>query len=178
MYPSNEAPLAPPAAPSRALMLLETRALPELGAIAGFVLLIACTNLANLMLARASSREREIAIRLALGASRGRLIRQLIAESFLLAVAGAGLGLLLSRALSQFLVSLISTERNRAFVDLAPDWRVLGFTFGLAVLTCFLFGLAPALRATRGGPSEALKTDGRGSTACSGLDQGQMPRTT
>jgi putative ABC transport system permease protein len=134
-------------------------------AIAGFVLLIACTNLASLMLARASSRAREIAIRLALGASRGRLIRQLMAESFLVAATGAGLGLLLSRVLGGFLVSLISTERNRAFLDLAPDWRVLGFTLGLAVLTCFLFGLAPALRATRTGPSEALKAGVRGNTA-------------
>jgi len=134
-------------------------------AIAGFVLLIACANLASLMLARASSRSREIAIRLALGASRGRLIRQLMAESFLVAATGAGLGLLLSRVLGGFLVSLISTERNRAFLDLAPDWRVLGFTLGLAVLTCFLFGLAPALRATRTGPSEALKAGVRGNTA-------------
>jgi putative ABC transport system permease protein len=134
-------------------------------AIAGFVLLIACANLASLMLARASSRAREIAIRLALGASRGRLIRQLMAESFLIAATGAGLGLLLSRVLGGFLVSLISTEQNRVFVDLAPDWRVLGFTLGLAVLTCFLFGLAPALRATRTGPSEALKAGVRGNTA-------------
>ncbi|MGH9642160.1 MAG: FtsX-like permease family protein, partial [Terriglobales bacterium] len=108
---------------------------------------------------------REIAIRLSLGASRGRLIRQLMAESFVLAATGAVLGLLLSRALSKFLVTLISTERNRAFLDLAPDSRVLGFTLGLAVLTCFLFGLAPALRATRTGPSEALKAGGRTNTA-------------
>jgi putative ABC transport system permease protein len=134
-------------------------------AIAGFVLLIACTNLASLMLARASSREREIAIRLALGASRGRLIRQLMAESFLVAAAGAAIGLVLSNSVGRFLVSLISTTQNQVFVDLAPDWRVLGFTLGLAVLTCFLFGLAPALRATRTGPSEALKAGGRGNTA-------------
>jgi predicted permease len=134
-------------------------------AIAGFVLLIACTNLASLMLARASAREREIAIRLALGASRGRLIRQLMAESFLLAATGAGLGLLLSQSLGKFLVSLITTQQNRVFVDLAPDWRVLGFTLGLAILTCFLFGLAPALRATGNGSAEVLKAGGRGNTA-------------
>ncbi|MGA7925933.1 MAG: ABC transporter permease [Candidatus Sulfotelmatobacter sp.] len=134
-------------------------------AIAGFVLLIACTNLASLMLARASSRAREIAIRLALGASRGRLIRQLMAESFLAAAAGAGLGLLLSHSLGRFLVSLISTQQDRAFLDLAPDWRVLSFTFALAILTCFLFGLAPALRATRNGSAEVLKAGGRGNTA-------------
>jgi predicted permease len=134
-------------------------------AIAGFVLLIACTNLASLMLARASSREREIAIRLALGASRGRLIRQLMAECFLLAATGAAIGLVLSKSVGKFLVSLISTGQNRAFVDLTPDYRVLGFTLGLAILTCFLFGLAPALRATRTGSAEALKAGGRGNTA-------------
>jgi predicted permease len=134
-------------------------------AIAGFVLLIACTNLASLMLARASAREREIAIRLSLGASRGRLIRQLMAESFLLAATGAAIGLALSNSVGKFLVSLIRTEQNRVFVDLTPDWRVLGFTLGLAVLTCFLFGLAPALRATRNGSAEVLKAGGRGNTA-------------
>jgi putative ABC transport system permease protein len=134
-------------------------------AIAGFVLLIACTNLASLMLARASSREREIAIRMALGASRGRLIRQLLAESFLVAAAGSAIGLVLSNSVGRFLVSLISTTQNRVFVDLAPDWRVLAFTAGLAILTCFLFGLAPALRATRTGSALALKAGGRGNTA-------------
>ncbi|HWY46419.1 MAG TPA: ABC transporter permease, partial [Bryobacteraceae bacterium] len=134
-------------------------------AIAGFVLLIACTNLASLMLARARAREREIAIRLSLGASHGRLIRQLMAESFLLAASGAMIALVLSNALGKFLVSLISTEQNRVFVDLTPDWRVLGFTLGLAVLTCLLFGLAPALRATRDGSAEVLKAGGRGNTA-------------
>ncbi len=134
-------------------------------AIAGFVLLIACTNLASLMLARASSREREIAIRLALGASRGRLIRQLMAESFLVAATGSAIGLVLSNFVGKFLVSLISTTQNHVFVDLVPDWRVLGFTLALAILTCFLFGLAPALRATRSGSAEALKAGGRGNTA-------------
>jgi predicted permease len=134
-------------------------------AIAGFVLLIACTNLASLMLARASSRAREIAIRLSLGASRGRLIRQLIAESFLLAATGAVIGLVLSNSVGKFLVSLISTGQNRVFVDLTPDWRVLGFTLGLAVLTCLLFGLAPAQRATRNGSAEVLKAEGRSNTA-------------
>ena len=134
-------------------------------AIAGFVLLIACTNLASLMLARASSRAREIAIRLSLGASRGRLIRQLIAESFLLAATGGAIGLVLSNSVGKFLVSFISTGQNRVFVDLSPDWRVLGFTLGLAVSTCFLFGLAPALRATRNGSAEVLKAGGRGNTA-------------
>jgi putative ABC transport system permease protein len=134
-------------------------------AIAGFVLLIACTNLASLMLARASARQREIAIRLSLGASHARLIRQLMAESFLLAATGAAIALVLSNSLGKFLVSLISTEQNRVFVDLTPDWRVLGFTLGLAVVTCLVFGLAPALRAARDGSAEVLKAGGRGNTA-------------
>ena len=133
--------------------------------IAGLVLLIACANLANLMLARASAREREIGIRLSLGASRGRLIRQLFSESLLLAAVGAALGAALAQGLSRFLVAYLSTQGNRVFVDLHLDWRVLGFTAAVAVLTCVLFGLAPALRATRVAPVEILKSHGRGMTS-------------
>ncbi len=134
-------------------------------AIAGLVLLIACANLANLMLARASAREKEIAVRLALGASRGRLIRQLLSESLLLAVGGAVSGILLARLLSRVLVAMISTESDSMFLDLSTDYRVLGFTAALAVLTCILFGLAPALRATKSSPASAMRANGRGLTA-------------
>lgn len=134
-------------------------------AIAGMVLLIACANLANLMLARASAREREIALRLALGASGSRLIRQLLAESLLLAGIGAALGAFLARALSEFLVSFLSTESSTVFLDLGADWRVLGFTAGLAILTCVLFGLMPALRTIRVDPGSAMKAGSRGMTA-------------
>ncbi len=133
-------------------------------AIAGLVLLIACANLANLMLARASVREREIAVRMALGASRANLIRQLLVESLLLASIGAVVGALLAQALSRFLIAFLSTEGNPLFVNLTADWRVLAFTTGLALLTCILFGLTPALRATRGTPSAAMKAGGRGLT--------------
>src|SRR5690242_10060408 len=133
--------------------------------IAGLVLLIACANLANLMLARASVREREIAVRLAIGASRLRLIRQLLSESLLLAAIGAGLGVLLAAELSRFLVLFLSTQDNPLFVDLATDWRILAFTIGLAVLTCVLFGLAPAVRATRTAPADALKSTSRSTTS-------------
>jgi predicted permease len=134
-------------------------------AIAALVLLIACANLANLMLARASSREREVAVRLAMGASRSRLLRQMFVESLLLAVIGAALGAGLANLLSRFMVAFISTQGSPLFMDLQPDWRVLGFTALLAVFTCVLFGLTPALRATRVAPAMVLKTASRGMTA-------------
>jgi predicted permease len=133
--------------------------------VAGLVLLVACANLANLLLARANARGREIAVRLALGASRARVVRQLLAESLLLAAVGSVLGALLSGLLGSFLVSLLSTEQDQLFLDLSTDWPVLGFTAGMAVLTCVLFGLTPALRASRVAPTEAMKASGRGLTA-------------
>jgi putative ABC transport system permease protein len=128
------------------------------------VLLIACANLANLMLARATAREREIAVRLALGASRARIVRQLLAESLLIAAIGAVAGGLLARWLSQFLVDFLTTDTTRLFVDLSVDWRVFGFTALLAGATCLLFGLLPALRATSLAPGAAMKAGSRGTT--------------
>ena len=133
--------------------------------ISGLVLLIACANLANLMLARASARQREMAVRLALGASRVRLIRQLLAESLLLAIFGAIAGALMAQAVSRVLVSFLSTQERHVFVNLAPDWRLLAFTTGLALFTCVLFGLAPALQASATAPGEVLKATGRSLTA-------------
>jgi putative ABC transport system permease protein len=133
--------------------------------LAGLVLLIASANLANLMLARASAREKEMGMRMAVGASRGRLIRQLLAESFLLAGIGAALGAFLARSLSQVLVAALSTQKDPLFVDLGTDWRVLGFTACLAGLTCILFGLVPAWWATGMSPGIVLKQSGRGTTA-------------
>jgi predicted permease len=133
--------------------------------LAATVLLIACANLANLALARASARERETAVRLALGASRFRLMQQVLMESMLLAVIGAVAGALLAQVLTRALVSFLGTQSNQAFLDLTFDWRVLAFTAGLAVLTCLLFGLAPALRASGTSPAASMKAGGRGSSA-------------
>ena len=132
--------------------------------ISGLVLLIACANLANLMLARASARERQITIRRALGATRWRMVRDLLSESLLLAVAGSVCGLFLAFAISRTLVAFISTQQNQIFLDLGMDWRVLAFTTALAVLTTICFGLAPALRATRAEPATLLQSGSRGAT--------------
>jgi len=133
--------------------------------LAGLVLLIASANLANLMLARATARAREIGMRLALGATRVRLTRQLLAESLLLGLAGAVLGAALARELSQVLVASISTPNDPLFVNLGTDWRILGFTLVITILTCILFGLVPALRATRLSPGEVLKAGGRSTSS-------------
>jgi predicted permease len=130
----------------------------------GLVLLIACANLANLMLARATAREREIAVRLAIGASRRRIVRQMLSESLLLAALGAAGGALLAQWLSQALVAFLSTQNTRLFVDLTPDWRVFAFIAGLAVMACLLFGLTPALKATGASPGKTMQQGGRSST--------------
>ena len=133
--------------------------------LSGFVLLIACATLANLLLARASGREREIAVRIALGAWRGRLIRQLLSESTLLAIPGAVFGVLLASPLSHAIIAFLNTPTIGFFLDMPTDWRVLGFTTSLAVITTLLFGLVPALRAGGAALGSALKSGGRGMTA-------------
>ena len=133
------------------------KALFTLMAVVALVLLIACANIANLLLARAAARQREISIRMAIGAARRRVMRQLMSESLLLAVLGAAGGLLFAAWGSRLLVRFISTARNELQLDTAPDLRVLAFTMGIAVLTGLLFGLVPALRATSVPPNHVLK---------------------
>jgi predicted permease len=137
-------------------------ALLTLMVIVGVVLLIACANVANLLLARGAARQREIAIRMALGSGRARLIRQLLTESLLLSLCGAALGLLFAQWGTRLLVSLLSNSRSSVFLDLSIDGRMLGFTTAVAIFTGLLFGLAPAWRATRIQPQSAMKANSRG----------------
>jgi hypothetical protein len=122
----------------------------------GLVLLIACANVANLLIARAFMRQREVAVRLSLGASRGQLVRQLIVESLLLAFAGGALGLAVSVALTRGLLAFIPSDGQPLLVNAEPDLRILAFTFVLTTLTGIVFGLLPALRASRPDPWTTL----------------------
>src|SRR5262249_5395453 len=129
-------------------------------AVVGIVLLIACANTANLLLARAAARRSEIAMRLALGAGRWRIARQLLVESVALAALGGGCGVLLAYWATRFLVVYMSSGRSPIVLDLTPNLRTLGFTAAVSVATGILFGLAPALRATRIDLWPALKALG------------------
>jgi predicted permease len=138
-------------------------------AVVAVVLLIACANVASLMLARASTRQREVAVRLAMGAGRGRIIRQLLIESTLLSSIGASLGILLAWASGRVLVDAIATGPFPVTFDLTPNVHVLAFTGAVAVATGILFGLAPAFQMSGPGPSRTLKDDGRMSSSQSRL---------
>lgn len=133
------------------------RPLSILMAMVGLVLLIACANVANLLMARAAARQKEIAIRLSLGARRGQIIRQLLLESSLLSIGGAAGGLLLATWTSGFLLYLLPEQMVQGGISSQLDIRVLGFALALSLITAILFGLVPALQATRPNLAPALK---------------------
>jgi putative ABC transport system permease protein len=159
---------APSAAGVSMLRVTYSNPLRILLGISGLVLLITCANLASLMLARTSAREREMAVRLAIGAGRSRLIRQVLSESLLLSLAGAMAGAVLAHTLSRGLVTFLNTANNPVSLDFQQDWRLFVFLLAVSLGTCILFGLAPALRASRTAPGAAMKTGGHGMTASRG----------
>ncbi|MFN2579212.1 MAG: ABC transporter permease [Pyrinomonadaceae bacterium] len=143
------------------------RPLRLLFGVVGLVLLIACANVANLHLVRASSRQKEIAVRLAMGASRWRLIRQLLTESVLLGLVGGATGILFAWWIKDSLIAVADWNGRDSALNPQLDIRVLGFTLGLSLLTSIVFGLVPAFRTTRVNLTPALKDSGRSSTRAS-----------
>jgi len=140
---------------------LYRRPLWVLMAMVGFVLLIGCANVASLLLARASVRRKEAAVRLAIGSGRARIVRQFLIESMLLSLIGAAFGIDLAWFSGRFLLSILSTGPGEVALDLTPNWHVLGFTTAVALATALLFGLGPALHMTAADPSDVLKNDAR-----------------
>ena len=146
---------------------VRTAMLVLLGAV-GFVLLIACANVAGLLIARGAARRRELAVRTALGAGRGRLIRQLLTESIVLAVAGGALGMLVATWIQALLISF-APENLPRLADVTLDWRIALFAFAATIVVGILFGLTPAMQSSRPELNADLKEGGRGGTSRTGL---------
>jgi predicted permease len=151
-----------------------SKALQILMALVGLILLIACANVANILLARSAARQRELAVRVAMGAGASRLFRQVLTESVLLATIGAAFSLLLAHWADAALLRLVAGGPNPVPLDVHLDSRILAFTLGVAVLSGILFGLTPALRAARIDLSSVLKGTSR-SIASSGSQAGRVP---
>jgi len=171
MLPRQTITVVPAGAGVAAMKEEYGRSLQILLAVCGLVLLIACANLANLLLARSMARRTQTSIRLAIGASRNRIVRQSLTESVLLAVAGGLAGLVVAIAAQELLLSIAFRTARSLPIETTPSLPVLAFAFGLSVVTGILFGTAPALVATRMDPVEALRGAGR-STA----DSSSLPR--
>jgi predicted permease len=154
-------PLTPMATGFSALRREFSQPLKILMAVVALVLLIACANIANLLLARSTARARELAVRQALGARRSRIIRQLLTESLLLALIGGAIGIAFASVANRVLLRMVSSGSEVVPLDVSLDFRLLAFTFAVTVLTAILFGTIPAFRATRLDLNETLK-DGRG----------------
>ncbi|HMG85465.1 MAG TPA: ABC transporter permease [Terracidiphilus sp.] len=150
--------------------------LKVLMAMVGVVLLIACANLANLLLAKSASREREFCARLALGSSRGRIARQILMEALALAMVGGALGLVLAFWGTQVLIHFIDKGAARTALSATPDMRVLLFTFGTCIVTAALFGIAPAMRSSRTNVAGALNANARNSGGTSAGSRGLLPK--
>jgi len=145
------------------------RPLLTLAAIVGLVLLIACSNVANLLLARGAARTREMALRASIGAGRGRLLQQVLIESAVLTLTATALALVISRTAVPFIVRMLTTNENPVYLDTRIDWRVLGFVSLVGCFTTVLFGIVPALRASAAGPGEVVALGDRGHTAKAGV---------
>ena len=161
MLPQQTLDVVPAGAGVAVMKEQYSRSLQILMAVCGMVLLIACANVANLMLARAMARRQQTALRLAMGAPRRQVVVQALVESVLLAVGGAIAGLFVAMAAARILVSLAFQSATVVPIDTTPSWPVLAFAFGLALLTGLVFGVAPAWFATRTDPIEALRGSGR-----------------
>ncbi|MGA2181889.1 MAG: ABC transporter permease [Bryobacteraceae bacterium] len=157
-YLAKRLKLAPSPTGISGVRELATRPLQVLLVMTGLVLLIACANVASLLLARAAAREREIAIRLSLGATRWHIVRQTLAESVLLSFAGGALGVAVASGTGRLILHFLPAMFLQG-LGVAPDARMLGFTFAVAIVTGLLFGLAPALRASRPDLAPALKAE-------------------
>jgi predicted permease len=150
--------------------------LAVLAAVVGLVLLIACANLANFLLAKAAARERELSTRLALGSSRGRIVRQILTEALLLSLTGGALGLLLAFLGTQALIHFLTAGAARTSLSALPDLHVLAFTLGVSMLTAVLFGLAPAVRVSRISVTPILKANARSAADSGGRASQIFPK--